>query len=87
VCQEAAKEMKVRVKLYGTFGRHLPNYRASKGVGVEIPQGASVRDLLTLLEIHESQGGVVIMDGRILKRDDPIPSGGEVQIFQAVRGG
>jgi sulfur carrier protein ThiS len=79
--------MKLRVKLYGTFGRRLPGYRASQGLEVEIPPETLVKDLLTLLEIDENQGGVVVMDGRILKGNDPIPSGGEAQIFQAVRGG
>lgn len=46
-----------------------------------------VKDLLSLLEIDEDQGGVVLVDGRILKSEDSIPSGVEVQIFQSVHGG
>ena len=79
--------MKLRVKLYGTFARRRPGYRASKGMEVEIPPETLVKGLLTLLEIDEDQGGVVLMDGRILKPEDSIPSGVEVQIFQSVHGG
>ena len=77
----------MRVKLYGTLGRRIPGHKASEGMEVEIPNGTSVKNLLDLLEISESQGGVLVVEGRILKRDDRIPSGGEVHIFQTVHGG
>ena len=79
--------MKLRVKLYGTFARRRPGYQASRGLEVEIPPEMLVKDLLSLLEIDEDQGGVVLVDGRILKSEDSIPSGVEVQIFQSVHGG
>jgi len=77
----------VRVKLYGTLSRCIPGHNASEGMEVEIPNGGSVKNLLDLLEISESQGGVLVVEGRILKRDDRIPSGVEVNIFQTVHGG
>ena len=79
--------MKVRVKLYGTLGRRIPAHKASVGMEVEIPEGASAKDLLALLEVSKSQRGVLVVEGRILKRDDRIPSGVEVHIFQTVHGG
>lgn len=79
--------MKVRVKLYGTLSQHFPGYQHSQGIEVEIPTGATVKDLLDLLEISESQGAVVIMDGRVLKPDDQIQQGVQVNVLQAIRGG
>ncbi|MFO7598562.1 MAG: hypothetical protein R6X27_01985 [Candidatus Desulfacyla sp.] len=79
--------MKVRVKLYGTFSRRFPESGSSAGMEMEIPLGASARDLLTRLEIREDQGGVVILNGLVLKMTDDIPPGAEVRIFQSVHGG
>jgi sulfur carrier protein ThiS len=79
--------MKVKVKLFGTLGQRFPGYRHSEGVEVEIPDGATVKDLLTLLEISESQGAVIIAESQILKTDDKIPYGVPVQILQALYGG
>jgi len=79
--------MKVRVKLYGTLGGHIPGHKASEGIEVEIPNGASVKNLLDLLEISEGRGAVLVVEGRILKRDDRIPPGVEVSVFQTVHGG
>ena len=79
--------MKMRVKLYGTLSQRFPGYQHSQGVEVEIPDGATVKDLLALLEISESQGAVVIVEGRILKADDEIPGGVPVNVVQAIGGG
>ncbi len=79
--------MKMRVKLYGTLSQRFPGYQHSQGIEVEIPDGATVKDLLALLEISESQGAVVAMEGRILKADDKMRCGVHVHVFQALHGG
>ena len=79
--------MKVRVKLYGALSQHIPGYQHSQGIEVEIPDGATVKDLLALLEISESRGALVIMEGRILKAHDTIQCGVTVNILQAIGGG
>jgi len=79
--------MKLRVKLYGSLSQRFPNYQHSQGIEVEIPDGATVKDLLALLEISESQGAVVALEGRILKVDDTIRGGVPVNIFQPLSGG
>jgi len=79
--------MKVRVKLYGTLSQRFPGYQHSQGVEVEIPDGATVKDLLAHLEISESQGAVVIVEGRILKADDKMQPGVPVNVLQAIGGG
>jgi sulfur carrier protein ThiS len=79
--------MKVRVKLYGTLSQRFPGYRHSQGMEVEVPDGATVNDLLALLEISESQGAVVIVEGRVLKADDKMRCGVPVNVFQTIHGG
>jgi sulfur carrier protein ThiS len=79
--------MKVRVRLYGTLSQRIPGYRHSQGIEVEIPDGATVKDLLALLEIPESQGAVVIVEGRVLKTEDRIQCGVPVSVLQVIYGG
>ena len=79
--------MKIRVKLYGTYSQRFPGYQHSQGIEVEIPDGATVKDLLALLEISESQGTVVMMEGRVLKADDQMRGGVPVSVLQSISGG
>jgi sulfur carrier protein ThiS len=79
--------MKVRVKLFGTLSQGFPGYQHSQGMEVKIPDGATVKDLLALLEISESRGAVVIAEGRILKADDKMRPGVPVNVLQTISGG
>ena len=79
--------MKLKVNLYGTLSQRVPGYQHSQGIEVEIPDGTTVKDLLTRLEISESQAVVVVMEGRVLKADDKMPRGVPVNVFQTIHGG
>ena len=79
--------MEVRVKLYGTLSQRFPDYQPSQGMQVEIPDGATAKDLLALLEIPESQGAVIVAEGRVLKGDDRIQCGVSVTVLQSIGGG
>ena len=79
--------MQVKVKLYGTLSQRFPGYQLAQGIEVEIPDGATVKDLLALLEISESRSAIVIVDGRILKADDVVEGGVPVNVFQSIQGG
>ena len=79
--------MKVRVKLFGNLRKQFPDYRHSQGLEVEIPEEATVKDLLACLRFSESRGVVVIVEGRVLKSEDEIPCGIPVDVFQSIQGG
>jgi len=79
--------MKVKVKLYGTLSLYVPDYKPSQGIDVEIPDGATVKDLLTHLEILETRGAVVISSSRVLKADDKVQDGSSFDVFQSIQGG
>ena len=81
--------MRVKVNLYGTLSQKVPGYRQSQGIEVEVPEGATVEELLSLLQIPVlgSEKAVVAIDGRIRKANDEIPSGARAQIFQPMQGG
>jgi thiamine biosynthesis protein ThiS len=79
--------MKVRVRLFGTLGRRFPGYQHSQGMEIEIPDGATVKDLLARLDLQESRGVVVIAEGRILRADDRVQRGVPIDVMQAMGGG
>jgi sulfur carrier protein ThiS len=79
--------MKVRVRLFGTFRQRFAAYQHGQGMEVEIPEEATVKDLLTLLDLSGSRGAVVIVEGRVLKADDRLQPGAPVDIMQAMGGG
>jgi sulfur carrier protein ThiS len=79
--------MKIRVTLYGTLSQQFPGYQHSQGMEVEVPDGATAKELLACLKISESQGVVVAMEGRILKADDAIREGVPAHVLQSLSGG
>ena len=79
--------MKVKVKLYGTLSLHVPEYKPSQGIEVEIPDGATVEDLLAHLGILVTRGVAVITRGQVLKANDKMQEGASLDIFQSMQGG
>jgi sulfur carrier protein ThiS len=79
--------MRIRVKLFGTLSQHYPGYQQARGLEVEMPDGATAKDLLAHLEIPESRGVAVAVDGRILKADESIEGGAPVHVLQVLSGG
>lgn len=79
--------MKIRVNLYGTLSQKVPGYRHSQGIEVEVAEGATINDLLELLEIEQSQKAIVTIDGHIYKADEIIPQGARARVFQPLHGG
>jgi sulfur carrier protein ThiS len=79
--------MKVKVRLFGTLGQKFPGYDPAKGLEVEIPDGARVKDLLARLGIPETRGGVAAAGGVILHPEDPLKDGASVHLLQSVYGG
>jgi sulfur carrier protein ThiS len=79
--------MKVKVRLFGTLSQQFPGYDPAKGLEVEIPDGARVKDLLAHLGISEAKGGVAASEGVILRLEDPLRDGASVHLLQTVYGG
>jgi sulfur carrier protein ThiS len=79
--------MKLQVKLFGSLSKGFPDYQPSQGIEVEIPEGVTVRDLLELLGLSDSQGAVVIAEGRILEERDIVQGQVPLSVMQAISGG
>ena len=79
--------MKIRVKLFGTLPQRYPDYDSTRGLKVEIPDGATVKDLLAHLEFSAADGGLVAIDNQVVQHDHELQDGVSVRIFQRAFGG
>ena len=79
--------MKVRVKLFGTLGLDFPGYDPLKGMDVDIPDDARVKDLLAHLDIPPTKGCFVTMNNCIAKEGDKLVNNAMIIILQALAGG
>jgi sulfur carrier protein ThiS len=79
--------MKVTVKSYGTVQPGSGTTQAPQSLKVEIPDGASVSDLLVHLGISFSQDGLVVLDGRVLPKEAELTDGSLLHVFRVMYGG
>jgi sulfur carrier protein ThiS len=79
--------MKITVKLFGDLKRHFPEYDPQQGLHIDIPDGATSAELLTLLGIDTSPGVTAIMDGRVLRPEDIVSPALPVNILPVMYGG
>ena len=79
--------MKVKVRLFGTLPQRYPDYDSTRGLEVEISDGAQVKDLLARLEISASDGGLVAIDNLVVQHDHVLKDGDAVRVFQRAFGG
>lgn len=79
--------MRVQVKLFATLRRYYPDLGVGEGMDVELPDGATVGQLVQHLGLTADHVRVVFVNG--VARDDPHPlaDGDEVGLFPPVGGG
>jgi sulfur carrier protein ThiS len=79
--------MKVKVRLFGTLGKKFPDHDPLNGFEIEIPENASVGDLLGQLDIPKSKVGFVSVQGRLAKAAKTLKPGDFIRIFRPIFGG
>ena len=79
--------MKVKVRLFGTLGKQFPDHDPLNGFELDIPDSASVGDLLDQLQIPKSNIGLVSVQGRLVKAGNMLKPGDFVRIFRPIFGG
>lgn len=77
----------VEVKLFATLRRHFPELEVGEAMSVELPEDATVGQLLKELELPEEQVKVIFVNGTVRKEDYRLSDGDEVGIFPPVGGG
>ena len=79
--------MKVKVRMFGTLGNQFPGHDPLNGFEVEIPDNASVGDLLDQLQIPESKIGLVSVQGHPVRAAHILKPEDFVRIFRPIFGG
>jgi molybdopterin synthase sulfur carrier subunit len=80
--------VQVKVKLFATLRKYLPEAGSSGAGTVELPEGATIRELVKKLEIPEPLARLVMVDGQhVPDLDQKLEDGQTVSIFPPVAGG
>ena len=79
--------MRLTVKLYGTLSRSFDEYDHLSGLKVNIPDEASIHDLLDYLNLSSERLGMIYMDGKVLNKKSRLKDGALIKIFQPISGG
>jgi molybdopterin synthase sulfur carrier subunit len=79
--------MQVRVKLYATLSRYLSHTGPGIPFEIEVPDSATVGDLVNRLKLPREEVKLFFVKGRARPIDWPLESGDEVGIFPLVGGG
>lgn len=77
----------VRVKLFATLRRHYPDLGIGEEMPVELPDGATLGDLIAQLQLPDEEVKVIFVDGIVRKKGYCLDDGAEVGIFPPVGGG
>lgn len=77
--------MQVRAKIYGNLVRFVEGRKEM--VTVEVPDGASLGDLLRVLGIPREEVWMVLRRDRIIREEEVLMNGDELSLFDPVLGG
>ena len=79
--------MKIQVHLYASLTRHLPDEIRGKEPWIEVPEGASVRDLLVKWSVPIDQVKLVFINGIHAELDAVLKAEDRLGVFPPIGGG
>ncbi|MDD2315829.1 MAG: MoaD/ThiS family protein [Desulfobacterales bacterium] len=79
--------MKIQVHLYASLTRHLPDEIRGKEPWIEVPEGASVRDLLVKWNVPIDQVKLVFINGIHAELDAVLKAEDRLGVFPPIGGG
>ena len=79
--------MIVRVRLFATLRRHHPHLEIGEAMDVDLPDGATMTQLITTLSLPPDQVKVIFVNNIVRDRQHALYDGDEIGIFPAVGGG
>ena len=77
----------LRVKLFATLRVHRPGLKIGEAFPVELPDGATVGDLVEELGLLEGEVKLVFVNALVREREYVLADGDELGIFPPVGGG
>jgi sulfur carrier protein ThiS len=79
--------MEIQVRLYGLLGKNVAGHDPLKGMRVEMPDGSTIKDLMTHLSIPRKKVGIISVDGDLAKETSTIQPGSFVRMYRPISGG
>lgn len=79
--------MKVEVRLFATLQPYLPAGARGDGIALELPAGATVRDVIASLKIPSDVACLTVVNGRDAEADQVLVPGDELAMFPPLAGG
>jgi molybdopterin converting factor small subunit len=79
--------MHVLVKLYASLRKYAPNGSAGSTFEIELPEEATLEDLMRALNIPSDEARIAFVNGIIREIDHTLKSGDEVGLFPPIAGG
>ena len=79
--------MRIQVKLFATLCRYFSSAAPGIPFEVELPEGATLGDLVSQLNLPRQEVKVFFVGGRARPADWPLEQGDEVGIFPLIAGG
>ncbi len=77
----------VDVKLFATLRKYRPELGVGEAFAVQVPDGATVADLIRLLGLPEDQARIVFVNAVASEQGHVLSDGDQVGIFPPVGGG
>lgn len=79
--------MKVDVYLYATLSSYLPEDASGRSVTLEVSEGASIREIVELLNIPKETIKLLFVNGIHAQMDTILGEGDRLGVFPPVGGG
>lgn len=79
--------MRVHVKVFATLSHYLPDVMAGTPFEAEVPDGATLEDLMRQLNLPREEVKVIFVNGRAQPLSYALKPGDEVGIFPPIGGG
>jgi molybdopterin converting factor small subunit len=79
--------MQITLRVYATLCRHVPGAIAGVPLNIDLPDGATVADLIKKMRVPAREVKVTFINGRRQSPDWVLCQGDEVGIFPPVGGG
>jgi molybdopterin converting factor small subunit len=79
--------MKVEVRLFATLQSYLPPGARGDSISLEVPAGATVRDVVESLQIPSEVDCLTVVNGRDAAPDHVLSPGDELAMFPPLSGG
>jgi sulfur carrier protein ThiS len=79
--------MRISVKLIATYRELLPEGTKGNKIEIDIPEGASVSDVLAQFNVPQDESSVIVVNGLTVPLATVLAEGDEVSAFSAVAGG